>query len=142
MKKIRISNILLIFFLFFLFLQHHTFSGFGRSSRPDFSNDNLEAERQMIEAIESWRKQMRIKKMILLGHSMGAYLSGLYSLSYPERIQHLILADEWGYTDKYESPSMFLRFLSIIFFKLNPIGVMRALGPEWCEYNNKDVQNS
>ncbi|XP_044745372.1 (Lyso)-N-acylphosphatidylethanolamine lipase-like [Coccinella septempunctata] len=108
--------------------------GFGRSSRPDFSENNLEAEKQMVEAIESWRKQMKIEKMILLGHSMGAYLSGLYSMTYPERIQHLILADEWGYTDKYEEPPIFLRFLSIIFYKFNPIGFIRSMGPEWGPY--------
>lgn len=85
----------------------------------------------MVEAIEAWRKQMKIEKMILLGHSMGAYLSGLYSMDYPERIQHLILADQWGYTDKYEDPPLILRILTLIFYKFNPVGFVRSMGHSW-----------
>ncbi|XP_045460106.1 (Lyso)-N-acylphosphatidylethanolamine lipase-like [Harmonia axyridis] len=105
--------------------------GFGRSSRPHFSDNNLEVERQMVEAIEAWRKQMKIEKMILLGHSMGAYLSGLYSMTHPERIQHLILVDAWGYSDKYEKPSILLKILSFIFCKVDPLEIIRWMGPQW-----------
>lgn len=66
--------------------------GFGKSSRPKFSKDAKEIEMQYVSSIEKWRECMKIDKMILLGHSFGGYLSTAYSIKYPERIEHLILA--------------------------------------------------
>ena len=66
--------------------------GFGKSSRPKFSKDAKEIEMQYVSSIEKWRECMKIEKMILLGHSFGGYLSTAYSIKYPERIEHLILA--------------------------------------------------
>jgi pimeloyl-ACP methyl ester carboxylesterase len=42
--------------------------GFGSSSRPNFSNNALEAESQMVSSIEEWRKQIGLEKFVLLGH--------------------------------------------------------------------------
>lgn len=110
--------------------------GFGRSSRPEFSTDSLEAERQMVESIEAWRKQMELEQFVLLGHSMGGYLATSYALSYPERVKHLILADPWGFEDKSEAtprnPSLKIKILGIVlypFTNLNPLASVRALGP-------------
>ena len=66
--------------------------GFGRSTRFIFSADPIECENQFIECIEKWRENMGLTKMILVGHSFGAYLSTLYALKYPERVSGLILA--------------------------------------------------
>ena len=70
--------------------------GFGRSSRPNFSKNPLEAENQFVDSIEEWRKRMKIDKFILLGHSFGAYLSTCYSLKYPKFVKALISNDCWG----------------------------------------------
>lgn len=59
--------------------------GFGRSSRPTFSSDALEAEQQMVKAVEEWRREMKLDNMILLGHSMGGFLAASYSISHPNR---------------------------------------------------------
>ena len=69
--------------------------GFGRSSRPKFSNDPIEAENQFVDSIEEWRKEMKLEKFILVGHSFGGYLAALYSIKYPSFIKGLILADPW-----------------------------------------------
>lgn len=74
--------------------------GFGRSSRSDFAKDAEKAERQFVQSIEEWRKEANLKKIILCGHSMGGYLGCAYALNYPDRIQHLILADPWGFPEK------------------------------------------
>lgn len=71
--------------------------GFGKSSRPNFSNDPQEIEQQYVMFLEKWRESMNIPKMILLGHSLGGFISSCYSLRYPERVEHLILADPWGF---------------------------------------------
>lgn len=60
-------------------------SGFGRSSRPDFSSDAAEVERQLVQSVEEWRREMKLSQMILLGHSMGGFIAGAYAMAYPER---------------------------------------------------------
>ncbi|XP_037802573.1 (Lyso)-N-acylphosphatidylethanolamine lipase-like [Penaeus monodon] len=59
--------------------------GFGRSSRPQFTRDPLEAEREFITTIEAWREKMNLEKFILLGHSFGGFLAASYSIKHPER---------------------------------------------------------
>jgi pimeloyl-ACP methyl ester carboxylesterase len=68
--------------------------GFGRSSRPNFSDDPFEIQEECIKYFEKWRETMKIDKMIIVAHSFGGYIASLYALKYPERIQHLILAGE------------------------------------------------
>ncbi len=65
--------------------------GFGRSSRPSFSSDPVVAESQFVEAIEDWRKELNLDKMILLGHGFGSYISTAYSLKYSKAVCALIL---------------------------------------------------
>lgn len=59
--------------------------GFGRSSRPKFSSDPLEAEGQLVKSVEEWRKEMQLEKMVVLGHSMGGFLASSYAIKYPDR---------------------------------------------------------
>jgi pimeloyl-ACP methyl ester carboxylesterase len=73
--------------------------GFGQSTRPKFSQDPLEVENQFVESIEEWRKKLNLNKFILLGHSLGGFLSSSYTLRYPQYIQALILNDPWGFND-------------------------------------------
>ena len=49
--------------------------GFGRSSRPKFPKDALEAEKVFIQSLEEWRKMVGLEKFILLGQSFGGYLA-------------------------------------------------------------------
>jgi pimeloyl-ACP methyl ester carboxylesterase len=71
--------------------------GFGRSSRPEeFSIDHLVRETQFVESIEAWRKEMKLEKMILLGHSFGGYISAAYVIRYPKNVKGLILSSPWG----------------------------------------------
>jgi pimeloyl-ACP methyl ester carboxylesterase len=42
--------------------------GFGRSSRPSFSENPREIEEQYVMFLEKWRETMKIDKMILLGN--------------------------------------------------------------------------
>lgn len=112
--------------------------GFGRSSRTKFSTDPTEAEREFVESIEDWRKAMNLDKIILLGHSLGGYLSACYSMSYPEHIKHLILVDPWGLPERpadmevrREVP-VWVRVVAMIIEPFNPFTPLRAAGP-WGE---------
>jgi len=112
--------------------------GFGRSSRVSFSSDPAEAEQQLVQSIEDWRKAVGIDRMILLGHSLGGYLATSYALNHAECVQHLILADPWGFP---QSPSQleqsrmiprWVRMVRCIISPFNPFSGLRLAGP-WGE---------
>jgi len=109
--------------------------GFARSSRNKFSSDPDTAERQFVEALERWRQTVGIEKMNLLGHSFGGYLVTAYSLVYPLRIRHLILADPWGFNDKPPREELeekygrtFISFIFDVVKRFNPLAGLRAAG--------------
>ncbi|XP_030043747.1 (Lyso)-N-acylphosphatidylethanolamine lipase [Microcaecilia unicolor] len=109
--------------------------GFGRSSRPTFPHDPEGAEEEFVNSIESWREEMGIQNMILLGHSMGGFLATSYSIKYPDRVKHLILVDPWGFpqmpTDPNDirRPPTWVKAVVAIFGRSNPLAVLRVAGP-------------
>lgn len=105
--------------------------GFGKSSRPKFSSVPQEIQEQYVMFLEKWRESMKIPKMILLGHSLGGFISSCYALKYPHRVEHLILADPWGLTPAppLKEHSFFKRYLLQLFTKVSPFKVIRAAGP-------------
>lgn len=93
------------------------------------------AEKQFVHSIEEWRKEANVQKMILLGHSMGGFLGCSYALTYPDRVQHLILADPWGFPEKpadvntkYNVP-IWVKAIAYAVTPLNPLWALRAAGP-------------
>ena len=113
--------------------------GFGRSSRPQLSSDPVEAEEQFVDAIEQWRDQIGLGKFVLLGHSLGGFLASSYAIKYPSRIQHLILADPWGFPVKPTEDNInrhvpvWVKFLGAVLSPFNPLAGLRAAGP-WGKY--------
>ncbi|KAF8974625.1 Alpha/Beta hydrolase protein [Flammula alnicola] len=79
--------------------------GMGRSARVPFTvkakRDDVparvaEAESFFIDSLEEWRSKMKLPKMTLVGHSLGAYFSVAYALKYPDRVHRLILLSPAG----------------------------------------------
>lgn len=110
------------------------FLGFGRSSRPNFDKDGLNAESQMIHSIEEWRKEMNLDKFVLLGHSMGGFLAASYAIKYPGHVKHLILADPWGVPEKSKSQRkadvpIWVRAVAYTLSPFNPLWAIRVAGP-------------
>ncbi|CAG9858496.1 unnamed protein product [Phyllotreta striolata] len=108
--------------------------GFGRSSRPKFSSNSLEAEQQLVKSLEAWRVQMNLEKFVLLGHSFGGYLATSYAINYPDRVKHLILADPWGFQEKPPKLNvpLWFKLASIVIYPFtwfNPLASIRAAGP-------------
>ncbi|OQV12719.1 Protein ABHD4 [Hypsibius exemplaris] len=110
--------------------------GFGQSSRPAFSTIAETAESQFIDSMEAWRKEMKLSKFILLGHSLGAFLAASYSLKYPEHVRHLIMVDPWGLPerpldkDQQKLPIPFwIRTAAAVLQPFNPLAGLRAAGP-------------
>ena len=73
--------------------------GFGRSSRTSFPCDPVDIERCFVDSIEEWREKVGLKTLILVGRSLGGFLDASYTLSYPEHVKHLVLADPWGFAE-------------------------------------------
>ena len=109
--------------------------GFGRSSRPSFSEDSTVSEQQFIESIEDWRKELNIKEMIILGHSFGGYLASSYAMKYPQYTKALLLIDPWGFqesptTSKPDTQTpVWVRLLSNVSRYVSPLSVLRTTGP-------------
>ncbi|KAJ1892751.1 hypothetical protein LPJ66_006157 [Kickxella alabastrina] len=78
--------------------------GMGRSSRPEYLGERSGsedqrvacAERFFVESLEEWRKRMGLETMTLCGHSFGGYMSALYAMKYPERVEKLVLISPIG----------------------------------------------
>ena len=112
--------------------------GFAGSSRPEFSSDSMLAEMELVESVEEWRQEMKLDKFILLGHSLGGFLSMSYAIRYPKRIAHLILVDPWGFPERpldaeRRTPlPAWVKMLATVLQVFNPLAVLRAAGP-WGE---------
>lgn len=80
--------------------------GMGRSSRPGFPTPRgrtteermRSTEDFFLESLEQWRVKMNIERMVLVGHSLGGYISTVYALRYPERVSRLILLSPAGFS--------------------------------------------
>lgn len=64
---------------------------------------------------------------------MGGFIATSYSLSYPNKVKHLILADPWGFPEKPSDSAqhvpLWIKTLSYIFQPFNPLTSVRMAGP-------------
>ena len=109
--------------------------GFARSTRVEFTPDAERCEQEFVDYIEKWREGVGLDKFILLGHSLGGFLSCAYAMRHPSRVRHLILDDPWGFPHKpsqidvgrrrrlvYKAATVYTR-------KFNPLSLIRVAGP-------------
>jgi len=86
--------------------------GMGRSARPPYkmphaprSDARVEAsEHFFVTSLEQWRAKMQLERMVLVGHSLGGYLSVAYALRYPERVSRLVLVSPAGIPERTLDP--------------------------------------
>ncbi|ODV94813.1 hypothetical protein PACTADRAFT_50673, partial [Pachysolen tannophilus NRRL Y-2460] len=78
--------------------------GFGLSSRPNFPKndcktieDVCKSEDFFVDSLEQWRKARNLDKFVLIGHSLGGYLSSCYTLKYgKDHVEKLVLISPVG----------------------------------------------
>lgn len=84
--------------------------------------------------------------MFLVAHSFGGFLASSYTLAHPERVEHLILVDPWGFPEKPANTDKMVRekeeggqgqitsdpwlhFIARFLTQFNPLTPLRVLGP-------------
>ena len=122
--------------------------GFGLSSRLRFSGDIEACETQLKEIVEQWRVKMELDKMVLVGHSLGGYISAIYAIKHHERVARLILIDSWGIVPEKEEVNAksqgLLYNMATLFcdkMKANPLRYFSYLYPSMSEYSQYDSEN-
>ena len=76
--------------------------GFGLSDRVKLGKTVEAVESKWVDSIDRWRECVGLDKMILLGHSMGGYLTGAYMIKHPHRLECAFFADPWGFPEYNE----------------------------------------
>ena len=60
----------------------------------------MQSEDFFLSSFESWRAASGIENFVLVGHSLGGYLSAVYALRNPSRVDKLILVSPAGIPPK------------------------------------------
>jgi cardiolipin-specific phospholipase len=69
----------------------------------------MDGVKYFLDSFEEWRESVKnpgLDKFILLGHSLGGYLSALYALKHPKRVIKLILASPAGLPPDHNNPDV------------------------------------
>lgn len=109
--------------------------GFGSSSRPRFASAAAEVETQFVRSVEKWRRAVKVRKAIFIGHALGGFIAASYALKYPECVAHLVLVDPWGlperssHTERHLEIPSWAKLAVNLLHPFNPLGVLRAAGP-------------
>ena len=83
--------------------------GFGKSDKP-LVNYRV---RTYVDFLDQFCKQLNIERPILVGNSMGGWISAIYAATYPDRVDKLVLVDAGGYAPPKD-------FDTRAFYGLNP----------------------
>ncbi|CAI8016211.1 (Lyso)-N-acylphosphatidylethanolamine lipase [Geodia barretti] len=109
--------------------------GFARSTRIPFPEEAEAVEAAFVSALERWREGVGLERFVLLGHSLGGFLSLSYSMTHPYRVRHLILDDPWGLVDPIaeeelqQKYSLLFRSILKIASRFKPFDWIRGTGP-------------
>jgi pimeloyl-ACP methyl ester carboxylesterase len=121
--------------------------GCGASERPPFTPTSVsEGERWFTESFERWRAAQKLEKPIIVGHSLGGYLSAAYALHHPLRVAHLVLVSPAGIPVPPDPELLAKRRSHWVYGLLQyawgkgvtPQSLVRALGP-WGEKWTTDI---
>ena len=67
--------------------------GFGKSDKP-LVNYRI---RTYVDFLDQFCKQLKIERATLVGNSMGGWIAAMFTASFPERVDKLVLVDAAGY---------------------------------------------
>jgi len=67
--------------------------GWGESSRIDGASYNIDAQ---VSRLQAFVEALHLPKLVLIGHSMGGAIAGVYAAEHPDRVAELALLDSFG----------------------------------------------
>lgn len=83
--------------------------GFGKSDKP-LVNYRI---RTYVDFLDQFCKQLKIERATLVGNSMGGWIAAMFTASFPDRVDKLVLEDAAGYAPPKD-------FDTRVFWGLNP----------------------
>jgi len=83
--------------------------GFGKSDKP-LVNYRI---RTYVDFLDQFCKQLGIERATLVGSSMGGWIAAMFTASFPDRVDKLVLVDAAGYAPPKD-------FDTRVYFALNP----------------------
>lgn len=72
---------------------------------------------------------------MLVGHSLGGFISSSYAIRHPSRVAHLVLEDPWGFPEFQPNRPLgkrmptWAKILQSILNHMNALASVRLLGP-------------
>jgi len=114
--------------------------GFGLSDRVEIGRDARGVEEGWTAIIDEWRSLLDIDKMVLVGHSLGAYVSAAYLIRYSSRVERVFFCDPWGwatfnpdiaaytYNDRPFIQRLLITFIIFIGTIFTPLVILRMFG--------------
>lgn len=67
--------------------------GWGESTRVDNASYNIDAQASRLQAFV---QALNLQKVVLIGHSMGGAIAGVFAAEHPEHVAELVLIDPFG----------------------------------------------
>jgi len=83
--------------------------GFGKSDKP-LVNYRI---RTYVDFLDQFCKQLKIERATLVGNSMGGWIAAMFTASFPDRVEKLVLEDAAGYAPPKD-------FDTRVYWGLNP----------------------
>jgi len=83
--------------------------GFGKSDKP-LVNYRI---RTYVDFLDQFCKQLKIERATLVGNSMGGWIAAMFTASFPDRVDKLVLEDAAGYAPPKD-------FDTRVYWGLNP----------------------
>lgn len=110
--------------------------GFGASSRPRLAADAdpASAENFFVDSMHDLVRTLELGKLVLVGHSLGGFLSAAFAIKHRELVDKLVLASPVGVPRKPEGYEASQRRLFRVIFALwerglTPQQLVRFAGP-------------
>jgi len=67
--------------------------GWGESTRVDGASYNIDAQ---VSRLQAFIEALHLGKVVLIGHSMGGAIAGVYAAEHPDHVAELALLDSFG----------------------------------------------
>jgi len=89
----------------------------------------MDARLWWVDSIEEWRKNLQLENFILLGHSLGGWISIAYSIKYPNHVSKLMISNTPGIHEMKPTPLTSWQWMLFnLYWNLPPQRFVRLFG--------------